>query len=133
MQKAIELLTKHFNKFVEELKQETNQCIEKMANLFSGEEGEKLQNEINKLLKKLDDQIEHNNNMQNKFKSAKDKLKSRSKFPCKKQKREELLKALFNGSSITKEELVKNLESIKLELSKKLNPEDINVLTSQRL
>ncbi|KAF0432757.1 hypothetical protein F8M41_005171 [Gigaspora margarita] len=133
MQKAIKSLTEHYNKFFEELKKETEQCVEKMEKLFSGEEGKNLLKEINELITKLNNQIEQKNNIQEKIRSAKDKLKSKSFFPCKTRKRENRLKSLFNEEHpITQEKLVEKLESIKLGLSEKLDTEDINVLINQR-
>ncbi|CAG8742586.1 10995_t:CDS:2, partial [Racocetra persica] len=131
MQKAIELLTDNFDGFIQELRQETEECTEKIEFLFSESEGELLQKEVTKLLNKLADQIkesEPNINKQEIIHSVKHKLESKSFFPCVKQRREKKLVLLFKNIPITQEELVKNLENIKPGLSEKLNTKEIDML-----
>ncbi|CAG8519953.1 10720_t:CDS:2 [Paraglomus occultum] len=60
--------------------------------------------------------------------SAKEKLKSDSRFNFKRKKRNEKLKKTFEVLPATSKELVKKIENIKKNLSKKLTKEEINNL-----
>lgn len=124
-----------------------------MEVFFAGEEGELLQEEIAELLDKLIGQSGESGsnitqqplNLKDRIQVkevhlkelinlAKDKLKSNSKFSDAKQReREEKLNLFFNNFSAIPEEFIKSLEKIKLGLSKKLIPEEINNLCQTKI
>ncbi|MDR1670376.1 MAG: hypothetical protein LBR43_01450 [Spiroplasmataceae bacterium] len=75
LQRAIDTLTLHLRDLVRDLRQETTEVFEQLENLLTGEEGEKLQQELEELLSQLinKDKAEEADNSQD-FSDLKEKI-----------------------------------------------------------
>lgn len=144
MKKTIDSLSAHLVNFTKEFNEEAENQSEKMIDVFSGKNGEFLQNEIIELLEKLSiknnctklvsdeekrlllKQIEvKKNNLNSSIKLMKSKLESRHPVSSERKKRNEKRESIFEDILITQEEIIttgsnderkQKLDSLKNEL-----------------